>query len=118
AVADPGDRPAGGSGPGAPLGAADPAQLAVLIGPFVPDLDPALLQPAHVGVAAHEPQQLDRQRTEVAPLGGDQGKALRQVEADLAAEQAAGPGGGAVALGIAAFQDCAQRILVRSRYVP
>src|ERR1700712_2603782 len=42
--------------PGAPLLTVDRAELARLVGPLVPDRDPALLQPAHIGVATQEPQ--------------------------------------------------------------
>jgi hypothetical protein len=41
--------------PVAPLIAVHRPQLAVLVGPLVPDADAAFLQPFHVGVAAQEP---------------------------------------------------------------
>ena len=107
------DVPAVGRGPGAPLDAVDGTQLAVGVGPFVPDLHAALLQPAHVGVAAQEPEQLQRHRLEVHALGGDQREAFGQVEADLAPEDAAGAGAGAVALGGAVGQHVAQQVLIR-----
>ena len=50
-------RPSG-RGPAAPLVAVDGPEVAVLVGPLVPDADAAVLQPLHVGVAAQEPQQL------------------------------------------------------------
>src|SRR5699024_5698325 len=96
-----------------PLRAVDGPEIAVPVGPFVPDGHVPLLQPAHVGVPAQEPQQLEDDRTGVHPLGGEQREALREVVADLLAEQAAGPGAGAVALGVAGLQHLAQEVLVR-----
>ena len=57
--------------------AIDRPEIAVLVRPLVPDLDAALLQPAHIGLAAQEPQQLIDHRFEVDLLGRDQRKALR-----------------------------------------
>jgi hypothetical protein len=84
--------------PVAPLLAIDRAELARLIGPFVPDAHPLILQPAHVGVAAQEPQQLDDDRAQVQLLGGQHRKALRQVEAHLRPEHRQGAGAGPVHL--------------------
>ena len=52
------DVPAVGGRPGAPLVAVDRPEVAVRVGPLVPDRDAAVLQPLDVGVAAQEPQQL------------------------------------------------------------
>jgi hypothetical protein len=62
-------------------------------------LHAALLQPAHVAVAAQEPQQLQDDALQVHLLGGHQREALVQVEAHLVAEHAARAGAGAVGLG-------------------
>ena len=62
----------------APLAAVDRPEVAVRVGPLVPDLDPALLQPAHIGLAAEEPQQLVDHRLEMELLGRQQRKALRR----------------------------------------
>ena len=71
------DVPAVGRRPGAPLVAVDRPEVAVLVGPLVPDRDAAVLQPLHVGVAAQEPQQLGEDRPGVDLLGGHQREALR-----------------------------------------
>ena len=84
--------------PGAPLLAVDRAQIAVLVGPFVPDRDAVIVEIFDVGVAAQEPQQFVDDRFDVQLLGGHQRKALRQVEAHLMAENRAGADAGAVAL--------------------
>jgi hypothetical protein len=78
--------------------AVDRPEVAVLVGPLVPDRDAAILQPAHVGVAAQEPHELADDRAQVQPLGRDDREALGQVEAHLVAEDAAGAGARAVAL--------------------
>src|SRR5699024_3638042 len=100
------------SRPGAPLVAVDRAQLAVLVGPLVPDRDPAFLQPAHVGVPAQEPQQLTDDRPQVQLLGRQRGEARGEVEPHLVAEDRQGPGAGAVALLHALVEDPAQEVQV------
>jgi hypothetical protein len=82
--------------PAPPLDAVDRPEFTLRIGPLVPDGYALVLHPLHVGVAAEEPEQLDGHGLEVHPLGGDQREAFAQIEADLAAENAAGSGAGAV----------------------
>ena len=89
---------AGRSGPRAPLVAVDRSEVAVGVGPLVPDRDPPVLQPLHVGVTAQEPQQLGEHRPGVHLLGGDQREAGGQVEAHLVAEDGPGAGAGPVPL--------------------
>ncbi|MNS85947.1 hypothetical protein D3C72_1198280 [compost metagenome] len=84
--------------PRAPLRAVDRAQFAVLVGPFVPDADAVLLQPAHIGRALQEPQQFQDDGLQVQLLGGHHRKAFAQVEAHLVAEHRARAGAGAVGL--------------------
>ena len=69
------DVPAVRGGPRAPLHAVDRAELAVGAGPLVPDAHAVLVQPADVGLAAQEPEQLVGDRAEVHALGGDQREA-------------------------------------------
>ena len=63
------------------------AEIAPLVGPFIPDADLALFEPADVGVAAQEPQQLDDNRAQVQFLGRQQRKSLGEIEPQLGAEQ-------------------------------
>src|SRR6185503_1737866 len=116
------DFPPIGRAPVAPLVAVDRAELALVVGPFVPDRDAALLQPFHVGVAAQEPEQLVGDRLEVQLLGGEQGEAVAQVEAQLAAEHRQRAGAGAVGLARAARKHFAQQVevlrLADHRYCP
>ena len=64
-----------------------------------------LLQPAHIGFAAQEPEQLVDDGFEMQLLGGDQRKAVGQIEAHLVAEDRARARAGAVALFHALFED-------------
>ena len=86
----------------------DGAELTVLVGPFVPDAHAMLLQPAHVGVAAKEPQQLIDDRLEVDLLGREQGKTVGKVAAQLVAEHAARARARAVAFLMAVVKDILQ----------
>src|SRR5437899_2601586 len=84
--------------------------LAVLVGPLVPDRHAALLQPAHIGFAAQEPQQLVDDRLQVQLLGGEQREAVLEREAHLAAEHRERAGPGAVRLAGAALEQLLQQV--------
>ena len=84
--------------PGSPLLTVDWPEIAVLVCPVVPDGDPVGFQIFGVGVALKEPDQLVDDRLEMQLLGGDQGKALGQVEPHLMTEHAERAGAGAVGL--------------------
>ena len=88
------------------------AQGAVGVGPFVPDPHAALLQPAGVGVAAQEPEQLVDDALQVHLLGGEQRETLLEVEAHLIAERRESAGAGAVVLSDAVGKYMAQEVLV------
>ena len=103
---------AAGSLPGPPLPAVDRAELAGGVRPLVPDPHAVLAQVGDVGVAAQEPEQLVDDRADVELLGGEEGKALPQVEPELVAEHAARAHAGTVGLVDAVLQDVAQEIEV------
>ena len=84
--------------PAAPLVAVDRAQVAVGVGPLVPDGDAVFLQVGDVGRALQEPQQLVDDGLQVDLLGRQEGETLLQVEAHLVAEDGQGAGAGAVRL--------------------
>ena len=84
--------------PVAPLLAVDGAQVSVLVRPLVPDPNVPLLEPADVGVAAEEPQQLDDDRPQVQLLRREQRESLGEVETHLRPEAGQGAGSGAVLL--------------------
>ena len=87
--------------PASPLVAVDRTQLAVGAGPFVPDRDSGLLQRAHVGLAAQEPEELVDDGLRVDLLRRQQRKALGQREAHLVAEHRERAGARAVVLALA-----------------
>ncbi len=75
-------------GPRAPLVAVDMPQVAVGIGPLVPDADAVLLEILHIGIPAQEPEQFVDNRLEVELLGRQQREAVVQTEAHLVPEDA------------------------------
>src|SRR5690606_21140615 len=79
-----------GCGPGAPLESVDRPEVAVRVGPLVPDGDAVLVQIANVGVAPQKPEQLVNDRLDVHPLRGDEREARGEIEPELRAEDAAG----------------------------
>ena len=99
------DAASAGGLPAAPLMAVHGAQVAVLVGPFVPDAHTVVVQVLDVGIPRNEPEEFVDNGTEVHFLGGQQGKALAEVEAHLVAEYALGAYAGAVALDDAVLAD-------------
>ena len=102
--------------PGTPLITVDGSEVAVSVGPFIPDGDAVLMQPGDVGVASQEPQQLAKNRPGVHTFGGQQRKSFGQVESHLVAEDAAGTGAGAIAAVGSVGHDTAQQIQVNLHY--
>ena len=98
--------------PAAPLAAIDRAEISIVVRPFVPDLDAALLQPAHICLATYEPQQLINDGLEMQLLGRQQRKALRKIEAHLVAEERARAGTGAVRLVGAGFENIGEEFQI------
>ncbi len=98
--------------PGAPLVTVDGTEIAVLVGPFVPDRHLVLVQVADIGVTLQEPQQLVQDRAQVHLLGGDQRETRGQVEAHLVAEHADGTGPGTVFLANAVLAHVAHQVQV------
>ena len=99
------DMPAVGGGPGAPLVAVYGAEVAVFVGPFVPDGYVIFFQVADVGVAFEKPKQLVDDGAQVELFGGEQGEALGEVETHLVAEHGTGAGAGAVGFVGAVAED-------------
>src|SRR5204863_5563250 len=96
--------------PAATLRAVHRAELAVCVGPLVPDRDAALLQPADVGIASQEPEQLVDDRFEMDFLGGQERKAGCQVETHLPAEGGQRAGARAVGLPVTVLEDVADEV--------
>ena len=106
------DRPSVRRGPRAPLDTVDRAEIAVRVGPLVPDRDPVLLQPADVRVAADEPQELADHRPHVHLLRGHQREAVLEIEPQLVPEDAQRPGAGPVVLAGALVEHALQEVEV------
>ena len=90
--------------------AVDRPEIAVLVGPFVPDGDAVLVQIVDVGVAAQKPEQLVDDGFEVELLGREQRKAGGKIEPDLMAEDRARADAGAVAFFDALLEDAFHQI--------
>ena len=75
-----------------------------------------VLEVLDVGVAGNEPEQLVDNGLEVDLLGGEQGEALREVEAHLVAEDALRAHPGAVVLHHAVVHDFLQEVEVLLHY--
>jgi hypothetical protein len=91
-VDDPGDLivcPPVRSLPAAPLLSINGTQIAVRIGPFVPDGDAVRLEVGDIGVSAQEPDEFAHNRLEMKPLRRNERKAKGQIESKLPAEQRA-----------------------------
>src|SRR6185369_13985334 len=90
----------------------DRPEIAVLVGPFVPDADAVLLQVGDVGVALQEPQQFVDDGLEMQLLGGNHREAPAQVETHLPAENGARAGAGAVGFVMAVFEHVTHQVEV------
>ena len=106
------DVAAVGCGPAAPLDAVDGAEVAVLVGPLVPDRHAVVVQVLDVGAALKEPEQFVNDRAKVKLLRRDKRKAFRQIEAHLVAEDGSRAGACAVGLVRAVFVYVAHQGLV------
>ena len=86
------------------------AQVSVLVGPFVPDMDVVVKQVLDVRIALEEPQQFVDDSFQVEFLGGEQGESLLQVIARLRTEDAQRAGTGAVTFLDAFFENAVKDI--------
>ena len=102
-----------GGAPPAPLRSVDGAEIAVRIGPLVPDRDAVLLEVADVGVPLEEPEQLVDDGAEVELLGGEQRKALPQVKALLRTKDRERSRAGAIFFPGPLIEDQAEETVIR-----
>ena len=98
--------------PGAPLRSIDRAEIAIGVGPFVPDRNAIVFQILDVGVAFEKPQQFVNDRFQRQLLGGQHRKAGGQIEAHLMAEDRQGAGAGAVMLFRAVSENPFEQVVI------
>src|SRR5690606_31025768 len=99
------DLAAVGRAPLAPLRAVDRAEIAVLVGPFVPDRDAVAAQILDVRVACEKPQELVNDRAQMQLLRREQRETFREIEPHLMTEHAERACAGAIVLARAALAD-------------
>jgi hypothetical protein len=104
--------PTVGSSPVPPLRTIDPPEIAVGVGPFIPDGDTILAQVTDIRFAPKEPKQLVDDGAGVELLGGEQGKALGEIVAHLCSEHGIGAGAGAIGLESAVVEHLAEQVEV------
>src|SRR5690606_31625529 len=108
------DLAAVGGAPSTPLRAVDRAEIAVLVGPLVPDRHAVPVQIIDVRVAGEKPQKLVDDRAQMQLLRRHEREAFGKIEAHLITEDAERARPGAVALLSAALADRAQQVEILS----
>lgn len=106
------DMPAVIIRPGAPLGTIDGTEVAIFVGPLIPDADAVFLQVADIRIALQEPEQLVNDRLQMQALRRDDWKTFRQIKAHLVTEHGAGAGSRAVTAIAAGFKNVAQKVVI------
>ena len=96
--------------PRAPLLAVNGPEIAIGVGPFVPDADAILLQVADIGIATQKPEKFVDDGSPVQLLGRDERKPRAKIEPHLMAEDGACSGSGAVGFRLALAEDFAKEI--------
>ena len=99
-------------GPRAPLLAVDGAEVAVFVGPFVPNADFVLLKVADVGLAFEKPEELVNNRAEMQLLGGQAGEAFAEVIARLTTKNTESTGAGSVSTLFAILENVGEKVEV------
>ena len=108
--------------PGAPLIAVNRSEIAVRVGPLVPDVNAVFLEIGNIGIALEEPEQFMDDRLEMQFLRRQDRKAIGQIETHLVTEDRPRTGAGAVAAVRAGLHHKTQEIeilfhRVRRRFV-
>ena len=97
-------------GPGAPLMSLDGSEVAIFVGPLVPNSHSMLLQIVHIGVSLEEPEELVDDGLGVQLFGCEQGETLFEVKGHLMTEDADGASAGAVVAAVAFGEDAVGQI--------
>src|SRR3954447_14439173 len=100
------------SRPGSPLRSIDRAEIAIGVGPFVPDRNAVVFEIFDVGLAGEKPQQLVHDRLQRQLLRCQHRKSGGQIEAHLVAEDRQRAGTGAVAFLRAVGKDSLKQVVI------
>src|SRR6266576_3452015 len=95
-----------------PLLAVNRPQVAVLVGPFVPDGHLIFLQVTNVSLTAKEPQQFVDDRAQMQLLRREQREIILQGKARLRAEDGIRAGTRAVGLELSVLQNVSQQLKI------
>ena len=98
--------------PRAPLIAVNVPQIAVGVGPLIPNAHAIVLQIFDIGVACQKPQQLVDYRFQVQFFSCQARKSVIQIETHLITESAYCACSRAVAFGVASFQNVRQHVKI------
>src|SRR6185295_20308882 len=96
--------------PIAPLGAVNAAEVALLVGPFIPDAHAVVVQIFDIGITAKEPQKLINDRLEMKFFRSEQWESFRQGKTGLRAENAICAGSSAIGFKFSLIENKAQQI--------
>lgn len=99
-------------GPRPPLLSVNWSQVAVFIGPFVPNRDLVFLEISNVGIAFEKPEKLVNDGAQVELFGGEAGEAFPEIVTGLPTKDAQRPGAGAVTSFLAVFENVGEEIEV------
>lgn len=92
------------------MGAVDAAEVAIFVGPVVPDFDVIVFKVFYIGIAADEPEEFVDDRFEVDFFGGEEGEGLGEVVAGLGAEDADGADAGSVCALFSVLEDVGEEV--------
>jgi hypothetical protein len=98
--------------PAPPLRAIDGTEVAVFIGPFIPNGDFVVAQVLHVGVSLQEPEQFMNDGAQVQLLGGDEREGGAEIVAALLAKNGVRARAGAVLTVASVIEHFAQQAVV------
>src|ERR1700737_3612318 len=85
------NRIAVGCSPVTPLCTIDAPQIAIFVGPFVPDRDPVFIEKLDVGLTPQEPKKLENNRPKMHAFGRRNGETKRETNRAFAPKKERGP---------------------------
>jgi len=98
--------------PRPPLRTVDRSEVAVLVGPFIPDTDAVFLEIGDIGITLQEPEQFVDDRLQVQPFRGDDRKAVGEVESHLMPEDRTRARARAIAAVAASLQNVTEEVVI------